>query len=404
MIAHDASSKLRRVGVLLLCASLGATAVLIAASYALMLAPVAAGGAHDSFGRPAAWDFRAFYSAAHFAAQGRPEVAYDDAAMESYGRELFGQGTELIRWPYPPSTSLVMRPLGELGYSHALIFWLALGLGSLALAAWVVTRRPPLVVLTLLGPSVAYALAAGQISIYMTALLLAALGLLRRSPWWAGALFGLLILKPQLALLVPLLLFTWHDRRVLWGALASATGLVLMSLVVLGGQPWLAFWGALPHHGADLFAHSRPELWVRVPTTYVLLRQLGAGAIGAWCGHAVVALGAFALLWRGLRLPMIDEGRRALLLVSATLLAVPYVWDYDLVILLAPAILIWRDRVSEEHLGLGVLLFLLASLGLTLRYLSGFAGWQVGPVIWALLLAWASASRAWPRLELSAAA
>jgi hypothetical protein len=378
---------------------LGAVALLIAVGYGRMLAPVAAGSTRDSFGRPAAWDFRAFYSAAHFTARGRPEAVYDEHAMEAYQRELFGDDTPLIPWPYPPSTALLLRPLGAFGYDHALLLWLGLGLGSLALAALVATRRPPLVLLALLAPSVAYALAVGQISVFMTALLLAGLALLRRAPLWAGALLGLLVLKPQLAVCLPVLLLTWRDRRVLLAASVSASALLLSSLLILGFQPWLAFMDALPQHGADLFARSRPELWARVPTTYVLLRQLGASAAAAWCVHALVALAALGWLWRGLRTPGLDDGRRALLLVSATLLSVPYVWDYDLVILLVPALLIWRDRASEQQLLLGVLLSLMASLGLAQRYLAASAGLQLGPLLWVLLLVWASAPRLWPKPE-----
>ncbi|NOY90472.1 MAG: DUF2029 domain-containing protein [Deltaproteobacteria bacterium] len=399
MFASDAGSRLRRVVVIVVFASLGALAVVTSASYAWVLAPVAAGSTRDRFERPAAWDFRAFYSAAHFASQGRPAAAYDEARMQAYGRELFGQDTPLIPWPYPPSTVLPLEPLGALGYSHALLLWVGLGLGSLALAIFVATRPRHLLLLGLLSPSVAYAITSGQISVYMAALLLAGLGLLRRAPSWAGALLGLLVLKPQLALLVPVLLFTWRDRRVLAGACASASGLVLSSVLVFGWRPWLAFWSALPHHGADLFAHARPDLWARVPTVYVLLRQLGASASGAWSGHALIALVSLALLWRGLRLPGVDDGRRALLLVSATLLSVPYVWDYDLVILVVPALLIWRDRGSDERPLLAIVLFFLASLGPGLRYLTAFTGLQLGPLAWAALLVWASWPRVWPHGE-----
>ncbi len=399
MFSSNAGSRLRRVVVIVVLASLGAVAVITSASYAWMLAPVASGSTRDRFGRPAAWDFRAFYSAAHFASEGRPAEAYDEPVMEAYQREIFGQDTPLIPWPYPPSTALALRPLAAFGYNLALLLWVGLGLGSLALATFVTTRPRHLLLLGLLSPSVGYAVTSGQISVYMAALLLAGLGLLRRAPLWAGVLLGLLVLKPQLALLVPILLFAWRDRRVLWGACASASALALSSVLVFGWRPWLAFWSALPHHGADLLSHARPDLWARVPTSYVLLRELGTGGLGAWSGHALIALVSVGLLWRGLRLPNLDDGRRALLLVSATLLCLPYVWDYDLVILLVPALLIWRDRGSDERLALGVLLFLMASLGPTLRYLASFAGLQIGPLVWASLLGWASWSRLWTHGE-----
>jgi hypothetical protein len=393
--------RLQRGLVVTACVLLGAVCVVEATGYAWLLSPLLEGSSRDRFGRVAGADFRAFHAAAHFASEGEPEAAYDDARMTASQRALFGDSTRLIAWRYPPPTLMLIRPLGGLGYANAFALWVALGLLALGVAAFSVSRRLDVVAVVLLSPSVAFVVVTGQIGLFLAALALAGLGLLRRSPLLAGCCLGALMCKPHLALLVPVALLAGRERRALVGACAMVALLCGASLT-LGWEPWALFMQDLQVHGAAAFTEARPE-WARIPTTFVLARQLGAGASAAWIAHVGVALAGVAALVRGWRRPELTDGQRALLFVTATLLLVPYAWDYDLVLLLAPAVLIYRERHGRLSAPVAATLVVMASLGSWLRFAVDAVGLQLFPLLWIALLAWAARDAGWRALALARA-
>ncbi|NOY90479.1 MAG: DUF2029 domain-containing protein [Deltaproteobacteria bacterium] len=385
---------MRRALVISACVLLGAVCVVEATGYAWLLSPVLEGSSRDRFGRVAGADFRAFHAAAHFAYAGEPDAAYDDARMTSFQRELFGESTGLIAWRYPPPTLMLIRPLGVLGYASAFALWVALGLLALGVAAFSVSRRLDVTAVVLLSPCVAFVVVTGQIGLFLAALALAGLGHLKRSPLLAGLCLGALMCKPHLALLVPVALLAGRQRRAFVGACVMVLALCLGSLALLGPEPWTLFVRDLLVHGAAAFTEARVE-WARIPTTYILARQLGAGASAAWVVHLGLALVGVATLVRGWRRPGATDGQRALLFVAATLLLVPYAWDYDLVILLAPAVLIYRERRGRLTPLVALALVVMASVGIWLRFAVDAVGLQLFPLLWIALLAWGARDASW---------
>ncbi len=381
------NQRLRRGLVVAACVLLGSVCVVEATGYAWLLSPVLGGSSRDRFGRVAGADFRAFHAAAHFAHLGEPASAYDDARMTSFQREIFGESTRLIAWRYPPSTLTLIRPLGGFGYAGAFALWVALGLLVLAVATFALSRRVDLTAAVLLSPSVAFTVVTGQIGLFLAAPLIAGLGLLRRAPFAAGLCLGLLVCKPHLALLLPLALLAGRERRALAGACVTVALLVGGSLALMGWEPWVLFAHDLLIHGAAAFRQARPE-WARIPTTYILAREMGANAPVAWGIHGGLALVGLALLVRGWRRAETSDARRALLFVASTLLLVPYVWDYDLVILLAPAVLIYRECHHRFTPGVVATLLVMWSVGIWLRFAVEAVGLQLFPLLWLGLLAW----------------
>jgi hypothetical protein len=139
-----------------------------------------------------------------------------------------------------PPYAWLLGPLVPLGPGGAVAIWLAVAVLSLAGAWWVAAPASRWTrVLWLLGAlawyPVLYALSLVQPD--FVAMLLVAAGWKlaeSRRPYLAGAVLGLTVIKPQLVLLLPLVLLTSGRWRVVvtWAAVAAA--LALVSLVVLG--------------------------------------------------------------------------------------------------------------------------------------------------------------------------
>ncbi len=339
-------------------------------------------------GRPVVNDFVVFYGGAVLAARGEAEAVYDTAALQRVLRERMPVEPPALGWFYPPTYLLFLLPLAWLGYFPALWLWSVACTGVLmgAVRGLVSHWHAPLFVP--LSPLVVYSMAHGQNGALSAALLGAGLALIARHPTLAGIAFGLLSYKPHLALVVPLCLLAGRHFRALGGMLVSVVGLIVLSLLWFGIEPWLALPHAVGHQGGAVF-DKVPGNWARIPTLLTLTRQLGGGALGAWVVQLVGALGAMAVaawVWRHSLVP----AARVLALCAATLLATPYSWDYDTTILVLPlALLVWQGW--QQGFGWGLLSVVLGLwvTGPALPILSEAAGFQLGPLLWLLLLAYA---------------
>src|SRR5258708_3849861 len=185
--------------------------------------------------------------------------------------------------------------------------------------------------LALASPAVFVNSVHGNIGSLTAALLGGALHLLDRRPWLAGVLIGLLAYKPQYGVLIPIALLA--GRR--WGSIgaAAATGaaLVTVSLGTLGGGVW--------HAVADSMTFTQTVVleqggagWEKIQSIFSAARMWGAGVDTAYAVQIALALmlaASLAWLWQS------DAAfeLKAAALATASLLATPYVLDYDLVVL-----------------------------------------------------------------------
>lgn len=277
-------------------------------------------GAHSS-------DFFAFWSAGRFLAELNAAEIYDPYKLEAFEVALDPGFREFYPFPYPPPFGLVLRLLGALPYASAYLLWVGV---TLALYLWAALGRrlPSLVGLaTLLAPTTLVTIITGQNGFLSAALMIGGFRLLDRRPLLAGALFGLLAFKPQLVILVPVVLVA--ARR--WRSLA-ATGLTIAVMVILtmgvfGPSMWAAWLGSIEVN-ARLFQFNAPALQQHMPTLAPALITLGLDR--RLVGAVQIAVLAFVgwLLWRKARSGA--GNMLAKLVPLGTIIATPYAFIYDL--------------------------------------------------------------------------
>ena len=278
-------------------------------------------------------DFLAFWGAGRQLLSGPAPLVYDLAA-EHAAQMAAGTG-QMVAYVNPPPYLFLAAPLGLMPYAAAWIVWALAGW-----AVWFLVARRALPdagaagTLAVLAFPAAYLAASHAQNGFITgAILIAAVLSLRRSQALSGALFGLLVIKPHLALLVPFWLAAGRKWTAIGAAAASAAALCLASLVVFGLDTWRAY----PQSFAvsqTLMAQTSGEFFLRMCTPYAALRVL-LGPVAAMYGQAVITVitGALACLyWR--RAPS-DLAAGAMLL-AATALASPYLFSYDLPFLIMP--------------------------------------------------------------------
>ena len=203
-------------------------------------------GLTDGVDRPFGEDFINFWSAARLAVTQRWASIYDIAAFHDFQVGVVGHAIDLYPYSYPPAALLVSAPLGLLPYPLAWAAWQLLGWLGFATALRRMSPRHWLLA-SLAWPAVLINALGGQIGCWIAAIIGWGLLLLPKRPLIAGLLLSLLIIKPQLAWLIPLALLAGREWRALIGLVIlvapyvapSASVRELMSQASLVG--WFAF-------------------------------------------------------------------------------------------------------------------------------------------------------------------
>lgn len=286
-------------------------------------------------------DFVAFWTAARMALAGVPAAAYDMPALFVAEAE---EGFPRVAFVSPPPFLALVSPLGGLPYPVALAMFSVLTFAALALALRWMPKG-------LYWPALAFPVSIvsiifGQTGMLTSALLMGALGLLPRHKVGTGLLIAALVIKPQIAVLVPIALMAGREWRA-FGAAAVGSIVLLGGSVALFGVETLAASMTAQSAVSDLLLSGRPSVTLaHMQSVYRLALSTGLSVPAALSVQAVVALAAAAAVWYVWRRQG-DPLARASILCAATPLAAPYVLTYDLGILIVP--ICWLAREGARH-------------------------------------------------------
>jgi len=257
----------------------------------------------------------------------------------------------------PPPAAFLLQPVAGLDVHAAVITLLAVSLICVVIAGWflysrilpshLASPRRIIVVCASIFTAASNALWAGQ---WTPILLLPAVGAVlcigRGKHFTAGILLSLLLLKPQLVWLLPVVLIGSRQWKALAGMAAGGLVWVGSSLLILGFQH-------LPDWQAALSSASGSvDFSDGIPGFVSVLTSSTSAAI--WTTAALgVLTAAMALRW-GPRLrdsPELVVG----IGIAASLATSPHVFDYDLILLALPLCLWARTDVAAAMIAAVVL-------------------------------------------------
>jgi hypothetical protein len=287
-------------------------------------------GGADRNGTAPGGDFIVYWVAAGLAAAGHAADAYLPALVSAAEhRSVVMPDAGFLPFYYPPVWLVVLLAFAALPYVWA---WLAFCGASGAVFLLAIRRLLPAggrgMWLAMMGfPGLLVNAGNGQNG-FFTASCFAGYGLLLdRAPLLAGSCLGLLCVKPQFALVVPVALLAARRARPICGAACGVAAPVLASLALFGMAPWRGFLAALPT--------ARHMFETQLLSPFKLMSVLGGlRMLGVWGAPAYgvqLAVAVAALLCLGVlaaRRP--GGGAEAALLGASALLVTPYAMDYDL--------------------------------------------------------------------------
>jgi len=333
-------------------------------------------------------DFANYWMAGHLMLDGHGSIIFGKpenyfAAMKA----VFGADYPAHNWSYPPHAVLFLLPLGLFGYLPAMALFLGITLALYLLAVGSLRSNLTPIAAILLTPFIVGNLVATQNGFLTAALMVGGLALRDRKPTMAGILFGLLTFKPQLGLLLPLLLI--YERR--WAVIATAAAttivLVAISILAFGTQSWSDYVRYVVPKQTEIMNTFGGDFPHMIGSAFGSARSLGLGAASAMRIHLPFAVVGFALFLLGLwRLQ--NAHARAFAMLLANMLVVPYSVAYDFGALATFAALWPLDRKrSQLALPLRLSLIPVAILPIAMLPL-GQAGLPLTPLI--LLAAFAA--------------
>jgi hypothetical protein len=330
-------------------------------------------------------DFANVYTAGHLVIGGPLADIYDIQAYQAYQQALFNGAVLGHNYSYTPVSFFYVWLFAPFPYIVALALWL-----TLTGAAFFAAARPwlrdagiaPWVALLL--PASLMNIWAGHYGFLFGALWLAAWRLLERRPRTAGLLIGLMIVKPHLALLMPLVLARRGDWTAFLFAAFTASGLVLASGLAFGWSYWASWVGGTLFTQAAMIGETGQFFLRMMPTVAPSLLLAGLPSWAAWAAQGASALAAVAALWRFL--PK-DPARAGLATACATFLVLPYAFVYDMTLVsLAALLVLYRSGSAMRPFwrAVSALAFLLPVLEVPLAG----AGVPLAPLLTAFILFW----------------
>lgn len=274
-------------------------------------------------------DFYVYYLAAQLGRAHGWAAIYDPAVFLPPVTAAIGKPLPYLN---PPELAWLMAPLSFLPYSMAAWIWTGVLAAAFGLV-WYLAAPGQRLIRTIHGAGTAALLPVfvgilfGQVSLVVVAAVAMSWWLLSRGrPWLAGLALSALILKPQIAFLVPLALLLAGYGRVFLAWVAVSVPLALVTLLATGTGVF--------HH---IFQSLDSVKGIPGPIQSSLLRQLPLPV--AIIGIAAVLGVSVFIVWRGRGHG--PSGPVAIGLLSSVLVS-PYVNFYDLSALVLAAWLILR--------------------------------------------------------------
>jgi len=343
----------------------------------------------DPWGKPLGYDFMTFYAAAKMSLAGHAAAAFDIVKMLAVEKTVLPHIDMPFQWAYPPTFQLLSAPLALLPYGVSYLAFMGSTITAWAFTLWRLPAVRPYTTLMLAAPATAVCVFHGQNTMITAALFAGGMGLLSKRPFWAGIILGGLAFKPQMGLLLSIAFAVSGQWRAFIGAALSAALFSALATAVFGIGLWSAF--------IDHFAFVQMILrngflpWSKMPSAFVFCRLLGIAEVPAFAFQMLTASAValtVAIVWRRAG-PSPLAGAT---LMTGTLLLMPYVFDYEFVVLLLPLALLAVD-IGEHGAALPEKLVLAFAYGIAplMRPLADWTHVQFGFIV--LLLTFALCAR-----------
>ncbi|QEA15610.1 glycosyltransferase family 87 protein [Novosphingobium ginsenosidimutans] len=278
-------------------------------------------------------DFVSFWTAAKLTLEGK----------SPYDLETFyaAQSGSIYSFLYPPPFLVVVLPFGGLPYTISLLFWIAIGGIIFTLLA---KRISPSSVWPILAmPALIINAGHGQNGALVAALFIGATLTIDTRPFFSGLLLGCLIIKPHFGLLFPVAFLCGRRWWVIIGGISGAAILATASVLILGPQAWIEFLSK----GGEAISQLEDNALL-LPKLVSAFGAIRASGGPLWLAYSIQGIWAAAAACSVAYAWLKTDAQFAMaVLATGAVLATPFVYSYDLIVLLIPLAWLAQDGMGK---------------------------------------------------------
>lgn len=313
---------------------------------------------------------------------------YDPAVQSELQARELGVAVPLAWFVSLPVVAALYAPLAAIPYNLSGLLWFALNSALLwwcflslrFLAPRLVQHRGKAVLLcALAAPPTFEALGSGQDSAFVLAVWLIGIRIFSNGyPGWAGAVLGLGFAKPQLVLVVPLVLLAAQSYRALAAFIATVGAIAAASLALVGIDGIRQWTGALasPLYMTEVQEGQAWKMTGLPSLAQSLLPAEWGQAVAPVLTLASLPVGAAVLLAVLLRHGKTADVTTVLFATLATSLTFsPHLATYDAVLFIPVAVFLLDRRPTAGLRAAVVLAFILMWLVAPLHVAAGTSPW-----------------------------
>jgi hypothetical protein len=264
-------------------------------------------------------------------------------------------------WHYPPPFLFVASFLAQFSYAAAFIGWVAASFVPYLVAIRAIVGSAFGLILAVAFPMVLCNALVGQNGFLTAALIGGTLYLLPTRPVLSGICLGLLTYKPQYGFFFPLVLIAASEWTVFVTAAIVGSALAFTSWLAFGTESWQAFFHWMPAFSQAFLVEGKATWW-KLQSVLSLVRYLGGSEHLAWTLQWIMTASVAVTqitIWRS----KVRYSLKAAGLAVGTLLATPYLFLYDMMVLAIPVAYLVRLGLAG-----GFLRFELPALAVALRF------------------------------------
>jgi hypothetical protein len=326
-------------------------------------------GGHVAGGSYWGRDFVNLWTAGQLLRSGELGLIYDVPAYQAFQAGLFGP-LHPHNYSYPPVSFPIAALFSLLPYPLALATW-TLGTGAFFVRAcrrwWPGGAGPHW--LAVLTPAALLNVWAGHYGFLLGGLFLLGWQRLDRRPVQAGMLFGCMLLKPHLAVMVAVALLARREWKAVAAGAATVALLVAATGLAFGWTLWVQFLFDVGSAQSGMIDAGGKFYGLMSTSLATGVLRLVPGAAVAAASQGAASLLAILLVVTAARRPHRTRDL-ALLAGTCTFVALPYAFNYDLTaVMLGAVVLMVEARHRWQRLAAG-LAFVSPGLGMAAAYAS----------------------------------
>jgi arabinofuranan 3-O-arabinosyltransferase len=331
-------------------------------------------------------DFIKYWMAARLFHSGDLDTLFDYGRYMALLQGMFGADYPYHAWSYPPHAILLLLPLSSLAYEPAMLAFFA---ATLLLYGWAAAafRRafaPDCDIALYVAGHLAFVFlnfAAAQNGFLTAALLLGFLSASGRQPILSGIFLALLTIKPQLGLLIPLLLLMERRWSEIFWACVFSLAFIGLSVVLLGVQPWSDFFAKVLPDQKEIMSSGHGIMMYMMPTLMISLRVLGMSDDTAFGFQLAFSIACLPLAFLALRRAECGVGKALALTISTALIA-PYSFNYDMGAMVTAA----SAGLASSRMSMGKVWYAALCLLPVFMMPLGMAGFPLAPIVLVIAL------------------